>query len=67
MTPDHRALARLPGSPSHWLHSYPAHLSRIWALASGASLRVRPIRHDDGELEERSSVPFPSNRATSAC
>jgi acetyltransferase len=52
MMPDHCALARLPGSPSHWLHSYPAHLSRNWTLASGESLRVRPVRHDDGELEE---------------
>ena len=31
---------------------YPAHLSRTWALASGESLRVRPVRHDDGKLEE---------------
>ena len=52
MTPDHRALAGLPGSPSHWLHSYPAHLSQTWTLPSGQSLVVRPIRHDDGELEE---------------
>jgi acetyltransferase len=52
MTPDPHALAPLPQSPSHWLHSYPAHLSQTWILASGESLRVRPIRHDDGELEE---------------
>ena len=52
MTPDHHALASLSQSPSHWLHSYPAHLSRTWTLASGESLRVRPVRHDDGELEE---------------
>jgi acetyltransferase len=52
MTPDHHALAPSPQSPSHWLHSYPAHLSQTWTLASGESLRVRPIRHDDGELEE---------------
>jgi acetyltransferase len=52
MTPDHHALARLPDSPPHWLHSYPAHLARTWTLASGESLSVRPIRHDDGELEE---------------
>jgi acetyltransferase len=52
MTPDHRALALLPGSPSHWLYGYPAHLSRTWTLPSGQSLVVRPIRHDDGELEE---------------
>jgi acetyltransferase len=52
MTPDHHSFPRLRDSPSHWLHSYPAHLSRTWILASGESLRVRPIRHDDGELEE---------------
>jgi len=53
MTHDHLALAELPGSPAtHWLHSYPAHLSRTWILPSGQSLRVRPIRHDDGKREE---------------
>ena len=52
MTPDHRALARLPDRPPKWLHSYPAHLSRTWTLGSGESLSVRPVRHDDGELEE---------------
>jgi acetyltransferase len=52
MTPDHHALARLPERPAHWLHSYPAHLSRTWTLVSGQSLSVRPVRHDDGELEE---------------
>jgi len=52
MTPDHHAFAPLPQSSSQWLHSYPAHLSRTWALPSGESLRVRPVRHDDGELEE---------------
>jgi acetyltransferase len=52
MTPDHHALARLPDRPPHWLHSYPANLSRTWTLASGESLFVRPVRHDDGELEE---------------
>ena len=52
MTPDHHAFAPLPQSPPHWLDSYPAHLSQTWTLASGGSLRVRPIRHDDGELEE---------------
>ena len=52
MTPDHHTLARLPDSPPHWLESYPAHLSRTWTLASGESLRVRPVRHDDNELEE---------------
>jgi acetyltransferase len=52
MTPEHHALARLRDSPPHWLHSYPKHLSRTWTLASGESLSVRPVRHDDGELEE---------------
>ena len=52
MTPDHHTLARRPDSPPHWLESYPAHLSRTWTLASGESLRVRPVRHDDSELEE---------------
>jgi acetyltransferase len=52
MTPDHHALARLADRPPHWLHGYPAHLSRTWTLGSGESLFVRPVRHDDGELEE---------------
>ena len=52
MTPDRYALARLPDRSPAWLHSYPAHLSRTWTLASGESLFVRPVRHDDGELEE---------------
>ena len=52
MTHDHRALAVLPTMGAHWLHSYPAHLSRTWTLPSGQSLRVRPIRHDDGKREE---------------
>ena len=52
MTPDHHPLAGLPSSSSQWLRGYPAHLSRIWTLASGELLRVRPDRHDDGELEE---------------
>jgi acetyltransferase len=52
MTQDHRALAELPSNPAHWLYSYPAHLSQTWSLPSGESLRVRPIRHDDGEREE---------------
>src|ERR1700682_4937754 len=51
-TPAPHALAPLPQSPSHWLHSYPAHLSQTWILTSGDGLRVRPVRHDDGELEE---------------
>jgi acetyltransferase len=52
MTPDHHLLATAPDIPSHWLQSYPAHLSRGWTLPSGQSLCVRPVRHDDGELEE---------------
>ena len=52
MTTDHHALAPLPQSPAHWLHSYPAHLSQTWILTSGESLSVRPIRHDDDALEE---------------
>jgi len=51
MTPDHHPLAR-PSSPLQWLQSYPAHLSQTWTLASGESLCLRPIRHDDGKLEE---------------
>ena len=52
MTPDLHTPASLPNSSAHWLHSYPTHLSRTWTLPSGESLRVRPVRHDDGELEE---------------
>ena len=52
MTPDHHTPARLPDRPPLWLQSYPAHLSRTWTLPSGDSLSVRPIRHDDDELEE---------------
>jgi acetyltransferase len=51
-TPEHHALARLADRSPDWLHSYPVHLSRTWTLASGESLFVRPVRHDDGELEE---------------
>jgi acetyltransferase len=51
MTPDDGALAQRPDGPSHWLQSYPAHLSQTWTLPSGQSLVVRPIRHDDGECE----------------
>ena len=48
-TPDLHALAH---QPLEWLHGYPAHLSRTWTLSAGQSLVVRPVRHDDGELEE---------------
>jgi acetyltransferase len=51
MTPDHHTLASLPKN-LEWMHSYPAHLSRTWTLLSGEVLRVRPVRHDDDELEE---------------
>ena len=34
------------------MSSYPAHLIRTWTLPSGERLTVRPIRHDDGALEE---------------
>jgi acetyltransferase len=40
-----------PDAPD-WLRDYPAHLSRTWTLPSGRSLCLRPVRHDDGELEE---------------
>src|SRR5215216_5318032 len=52
MTPDHHLPASAPNIPSHWLQSYPGHLSRTWTLPSGQSLCVRAVRHDDGELEE---------------
>ena len=52
MTPDHHLPASAPDIPSHWLQSYPAHVSRTWTLPSGQSLCVRAVRHDDGELEE---------------
>ena len=51
MTPDHHPLAS-PSSPLQWLQNYPAHLSQTWMMASGASLSVRPMRHDDDKLEE---------------
>src|SRR5947199_10164489 len=52
MTPDHHLPASAPDIPSRCLQSYPGHLSRTWTLPSGQSLCVRPVRHDDGELEE---------------
>jgi acetyltransferase len=52
MKPDPHKLASPSDSPPQWLRSYPAHLSRTWTMASGESLRVRPVRHDDGQLEE---------------
>jgi acetyltransferase len=44
-----------PGSAdasSHWLESYPAHLSRTLTTDKGRTVQVRAIRHDDDELEE---------------
>src|SRR5437879_11505029 len=52
MTPEHHLPASAPDIPSHWLQSYPGHLSRTWTLPSGQSLCVRAVRHDDGELEQ---------------
>jgi acetyltransferase len=52
MRPYPELTARLPENSPRRLHSYPAQLSRTWALASGQSLLLRPIRHDDGEREE---------------
>jgi acetyltransferase len=50
--PDRHPDSNLLDDSWHRLHGYPAHLSRTWILASGESLRARPIRHDDGALEE---------------
>ena len=47
-----RPCSNLADDSSRWLHKYPAHLSRTWRLASGESFHLRPIRHDDGVLEE---------------
>src|SRR3989449_1608848 len=44
-------LLSTPNTPTHWLDSYPKHLSRTWTLSPGQSLLVRPVRHDDGERE----------------
>ena len=52
MMPNHQTPAHPPAGAPHWLQSYPAHLSRTWTLLSGQSLSVRPVRHDDGELEQ---------------
>jgi acetyltransferase len=46
------ACANAPHGLAPWLRDYPAHLSRNWTIASGESITVRPVRHDDGELEE---------------
>jgi len=52
MTPDDRTQASERVSESEWLRSYPSHLAQTWTLASGESLWVRPVRHDDDALEE---------------
>jgi GNAT superfamily N-acetyltransferase len=49
---DCRHRSNLPDDSSRWLHKYPAHLARTWRLDSGESLSLRPVRHDDGVLEE---------------
>jgi acetyltransferase len=41
-----------PDGESSWLASYPSHLTQTWELPSGEWVQVRPIRHDDGPLEE---------------
>jgi acetyltransferase len=46
------ALSEFPNPPAHWLDDYPGYLSRTWTLGTGQSLLARPVRHDDGELEE---------------
>jgi acetyltransferase len=45
VAPEHPTPVSQPGD-------YPAHLIREWTLASGEVLTVRPLRHDDGPLEE---------------
>jgi acetyltransferase len=47
-----RPRPNLADDSSRWLHKYPAHLARTWRLASGESFSLRPVRHDDGVLEE---------------
>ena len=37
--------------PSGWLDTYPTHLPRTWTPDAGPSMLIRPVRHDDGELE----------------
>jgi len=44
--------SKLADDSSRWLPKYPAHLVRTWRLASGESFSLRPVRHDDGVLEE---------------
>jgi acetyltransferase len=49
---DCRPHSDLADDSSRWLRKYPAHLARIWRLDSGESFFLRPVRHDDGALEE---------------
>ena len=49
---DFRRRSNLADDSSRWLHTYPAHLARTWRLDSGESFSLRPVRHDDGVLEE---------------
>lgn len=51
MATDCFASAAPPDVPSRWPESYPVGLAKTWTV-SGERLRLRPIRHDDGELEE---------------
>src|SRR5262249_28456418 len=51
-TSDHGGLIGNPHGPAAWLDGYPGHLTRIWTLRSGQSFTMRPVRHDDGALEE---------------
>jgi hypothetical protein len=44
--------SKLADDSSRWLHEYPAHRVRTWRLASGDWFSLRPVRHDDGALEE---------------
>jgi len=49
---DCRPRSNLADDSSRSLHKYPAHLARNWRLDSGESFSLRPVRHDDGVLEE---------------
>jgi acetyltransferase len=49
---DRRPRSNLADASSRWLSKYPAHLARTWRLDSGESFSLRPVRHDDGVLEE---------------
>ena len=49
---DCRPRSNLADDSSRALQTYPAHLARNWRLDSGESFSLRPVRHDDGVLEE---------------